>query len=211
MLLNNEHKFIFVHIPKNSGTALSKHVHYKYPKSKLLMGVDHDTGIDRMHLYCDVFDKYVKKYVNDDYKKYIRFCIIRNPYNKLYSAWRSFSYKYGYKNINDFIKYKLTKEHIYDDDNRNGNAKAHYRPQYTYICDSNNQITIDYILFYESLNRDIAEFNVLTGLDIPRYANTNVNKSYLANYNAESISKINVLYKRDFELFGYKMLDPNKF
>jgi len=43
-------------------------------------------------------------------------------------------------------------------------------------------------------------------LNIPLYDNGNTQKSYINFLNKESIMKINNLYKRDFELFNYKMI-----
>ena len=70
------------------------------------------------HGYCvggyasgesDVIDKFISRDVLDSYFK---FCIIRNPYNKLYSAWNFIKERHGYSNVNDFIKYKLNEEFI---------------------------------------------------------------------------------------------------
>ena len=54
---------------------------------KLLIWCERDginIGIDKMHLYYDVIYEFISKKVLDNYFK---FCIIRNPYNKVYSAW----------------------------------------------------------------------------------------------------------------------------
>jgi len=219
MIINNEYKFIFIHIPKTSGTRLNTVIKKKYPMSIQLIYVDKDTGIDCMHLHSDVLDKYIKKhllhlsdkkyYDNYSKEKYNKFCIVRNPYNKIYSAWHSLKKRYGYDNVNDFIKYKLSKEYIYDTDNTNRDAKAHFRPQYTFVYNNDKQLIVDYIIIYEKLNEDIKEVNKLFVLDIPTYANDNISKSYIDRLNMESITKINLLYKDDFELLGYKMINPD--
>jgi hypothetical protein len=53
MIICNQYKFIFIHIPKNSGTEMSKTLQKKY-NCELLMWVDEKTMIDKMHLYQDV-------------------------------------------------------------------------------------------------------------------------------------------------------------
>ena len=35
------------------------------------------------------------------------------------------------------------------------------------------------------------------------------NKTYIDDFNNESITLINEIYSKDFELFGYKKINPN--
>ena len=44
------------------------------------------------------------------------------------------------------------------------------------------------------------------GFTIPLYDDGNTTKTYIQHFNAESIKKINELYKNDFLMFDYKML-----
>lgn len=86
MIICNENKFIFIHIPKNSGTAMTKELQKTYQNTKLLMRVERqgkNIGIDKMHLYYDVIHEFISK---NELDNYLKFCIIRNPYNKIYSA-----------------------------------------------------------------------------------------------------------------------------
>lgn len=205
MLINLKYGFIFIHIPKNSGSAMTEQLVSKYETDyKILEGVDLENGLDVMHLYGDVFDKYINMELM---QKMFKFCIVRNPYNKLYSAWHFIKERHGYDNINDFVKNKLSKEFIFGREYIPGDARVHYRPQYTFIKKSDEtKPYVNYILRYESLNSDIRMMNIVTGLDIPLYANSNTQKSYIDYFDKESIKKINELYKDDFEMFGYDML-----
>lgn len=54
-----------------------------------------------MHLYNDVIYNFIDK---EYFDKCIKFCIVRNPYNKMFSAWNFIKERHGYDNINDFIK-----------------------------------------------------------------------------------------------------------
>jgi ribosome-associated toxin RatA of RatAB toxin-antitoxin module len=86
---------------------MTKELQKIYKDTQLFMWCERDginIGIDKMHLYYDVIDKFIPKNILDNYHK---FCIIRNPYNKLYSAWNFIKERYGYCDVNDFIKYKL--------------------------------------------------------------------------------------------------------
>lgn len=58
-----------------------------YKDTKLLVKCERqgiNIGIYKMHLYCDVIDKFISMDILDSYFK---FCIIINPYNKIYSSW----------------------------------------------------------------------------------------------------------------------------
>jgi hypothetical protein len=48
-------------------------------------------------------------------------------------------------------------------------ARVHYRPQYTFIYDNNNNKKVDFVIKYENLNKDIEDFNKKYKLDIPYY------------------------------------------
>lgn len=206
MIIYNENEFIFIHIPKNSGTTMANELQNTYSHTTLLEGVVRDgmnIGIDRMHLYYDVIDKFIPKNKLDNYFK---FCIVRNPYNKLYSAWNFIKDRHGYKDVNDFIKYKLDDEFIYGKELIPRDARVHYRPQFTFVYDNENNKFADFIIRYENLNEDIHKMNEKYGLKIPLYDNGNTQKSYISLLNKESITKINSLYKKDFELFNYEMI-----
>ena len=206
MIISDKNKFVFIHIPKNSGTAMTKVLQKTYENTELLYACERNginIGIDKMHLYYDVIDKFISKNVLDNYFK---FCIIRNPYNKLYSAWNFIKIRHGYSNVNDFVKYKLNEEFIYGKELIPGDARVHYRPQFTFVYDNENNKFADFVIKYENLNQDISKMNEQYGLDIELYDNGNSKKSYIHHLNKESILKINSLYKKDFELFNYEML-----
>ncbi len=206
MIICDNNKFVFIHIPKNSGTAMTNELQKIYKNTKLLINVERNgvnIGIDKMHLYYDVIYEFIPRNVLENYFK---FCIIRNPYNKLYSAWNFLKDRQEYSNVNDFIKYKLNEEFIYGKEIIQGDARVHYRPQFTFVYDNKNNKFADYIIRYENLNEEIIIMNEKYGLDIKPYDNSNSQKSYINHFTEESILKINSLYKKDFELFNYEML-----
>jgi len=204
MIICDEKKFIFIHIPKNAGTTMSKILLENY-KCNMLSKVDYTTGIDKMHLYDEVIDKYISKEVVNTYKT---FCIIRNPYEKIYSAWQYLRKRYKYNNINDFVNNHLDEEFIFGFELIPMDARVHYRPQYTFIYDLSGNKTVDFIIRYENLNNDIIELNNKFNLKIPMYGNETKYKklSYINNFNNNSINKINKLYQKDFEYFNYEMI-----
>jgi len=207
MIICDEKEFIFIHIPKNSGTAMTRALQKTYKNTQLLKFCERkgiNIGIDKMHLYYDVIDKFISK---NKVENYLKFCIIRNPYNKLYSAWNFIKNRHGYENVNDFVKNKLNEEFIYGKEIIPRDSRVHYRPQFTFVYDTKNNKFADFIIRYENLNDDISKINKEYNLNIPLYDNGNTQKNYIKYFNKESIKKINSLYQKDFELFNYEMIE----
>ena len=101
MIINDSEKFIFVHIPKNSGTEMGNSLLKEYKDSILLIGGDTSTNYDRMHLYVNIQYVFIPEIKLNDYFK---FCITRNPYNKV---------RFPFENVNEFIINKLCVEFIF--------------------------------------------------------------------------------------------------
>lgn len=208
MIVIHGKKLVFIHIPKNSGTEMTKKLKKTYKDAELLRDCEKEgvnIGIDKMHLYYDVIDSFIPRNVLNSYTK---FCIVRNPYNKIYSAWKFVHERHGHSNINDFIKYKLDKDFIYGKELIPMDARVHYRPQFTFVYDDRKTKFADFIIRYENLNEDISKMNEEYGIAVPLYDNGNTQKSYVKFLNEDSIKKINDLYRQDFELFDYDMINP---
>lgn len=206
MIICHKSKIIFIHIPKNSGTAMTNVLSCNNKNIEILKQCEKkgpNKGIDKMHLYYDIIDKFIPR---DILNTYTKFCIIRNPYNKLYSAWNFIKSRHGYNNVNDFIKFKLTEEFIYGRELKPGDARVHYRPQHTFVYDENGNQFVDFIIRYENLNNDIKTLNETYNLDIKQYGNNNTTRDYISLFTNESIAQINKLYEKDFKLFNYQMI-----
>jgi hypothetical protein len=205
MIICDKEKFIFIHIPKNAGTSMSKNLLLKYPSGNILWGTERkgkNIGIDKGHLYNYVIGNYINSNI---LKGYRTFCIVRNPYNKVYSAWNYLRSRYKYGNVNEFIKNKLNESFIYGLEIIKDDARVHYRPQYTFVYDGSDEKYVNFIIKYEQMNEDIKELNSRFNLNIPEFG-VNTDRDYIKFLNNESIEKINKLYKKDFKLFNYKML-----
>ena len=81
----------------------------------------------------------------------------------------------------------------------------HNEAQYKFIVDENSELIKNIKIFYtETLNESNYELAKFLGF----YININknqVNKDYSNYLNKDSISLINTFYKKDFELFNYKL------
>ena len=127
------------------------------------------------------------------------FTVVRNPYDRIISDLFWFK----------LIKPNFTSEQVYNVIVNNYLYKSKYdnhnEPQYKFIVDENIKLVKNIKIFKtETLNESNDEFNEFIGFDI-NIKRINVNKDYSNYLNKDSISLINTFYKKDFELFNYKL------
>ena len=77
-------------------------------------------------------------------------------------------------------------------------------PQYHFICDTNDQILINYLAYFETINEDFEkianQLNINTSIS---HNNANPASSYLNIYNSETRNIVANVYSKDITLFGY--------
>lgn len=203
----DEIKLIFIHIPKTGGSfiegnlfKLAQHFNQMY---------DYFGG----HCICGEYKN------NERFDDYTYFSVVRNPYDRIYSAYRYLknggSGAIGDKKV---WTHKLNSpssiEEMIDTIYQIGlDNLVHLREQYKF-CTYKNEI-IGNILKYEKLDSDFLNF-----IDIYKsnkfvydfmyneiYKNIKIANSYDLNLDDESIKKINYLYKIDFEYFEYNKIE----
>tara|TARA_B100000902_G_scaffold265513_1_gene251602 strand:+ start:18188 stop:18751 length:564 start_codon:yes stop_codon:yes gene_type:complete len=179
---NNGTVYCYIHIPKNSG----KFIRNKIKKTS------HNIVLKKYWYVKNNFDMaHIPFMCNSKYISFLKgqqinyYTYTRNPYNRVISA---FFYLNNKSNINDFknwVKEDLTKY----DFNTNFNSKIiHYYPQYMFICNSDFQINE---VKFEKLE---TKYSSIKNYNLPDY------------FDLETIETINKIYKKDFELFNYKIM-----
>jgi len=198
---------LFVHIPKTGGTVIEDAIkkNNKYGKQTLYSGPRNSilpapfSSYSLQHqFYSTIYNHRDKLNVNFDNIKV--FAVVRNPYDRI---------------ISDLLFYKIIKsnanpEEVYNAINSNyiksTNIDNHNTPQYKYVTDENGNLIESIKIFYtETLNNDNDKLNNYAGINI-NIKRDNVNKDYTRFFNKKSIALVNEKYKKDFELFGYKMI-----
>jgi hypothetical protein len=183
-----EKKCVFFHIPKTGGISISNS----------LFG-DVKWGHRNVNFYKL---HYGEKVFNSLYK----FCFVRNPYRRLYSAYTflkqgginnqdldfSKSFLKEYKSFNEFVLNGLEKKEIMN--------WVHFKPQYTFVCDENDNIVMDFVGKIETLNED---FNTICNhLNIEaELQNLNIGTVKKNNFSEEIKTIIKLKYQKDFNLF----------
>jgi len=186
MIISYEHKFIFIHIPKTGGLAITKTI---LPTGTRLSEKCHETECKS----------------NLDF---FRFAFARNPWDRFASMYLYFK-KFGQgKSSNDlhsgeivnrfdsFRNFTINLNNVYSEF-----KSSHWQSQTAWF-----ESRVDFIGRFESLQED---FNIVCGkIGIPKqklpHENKSKHKHYTEYYDDETREIVAEKYAKDIEYFGYK-------
>lgn len=201
MVWDIKRKIIFIHIPKTGGTTIENYMK-TIDKPIFYGGYGKLKNIIFQHLN---YKNYIKFFGKEEYNKFIKFSIVRNPYDRLISEYYWSKLNIGFKSNKTFDYFLNQVEDIVT--NRKYNLTIHHNhfiPQYEFICDSNNNIVVDKLFKFEEFN-EILKFLNEKKYNTKKEKNLNVSKNkekIILNNNQKK--KIYELYKKDFEIFKYE-------
>ena len=140
---NDKNKLIFIHIPKTAGSSILNAI------GSPLNG--------RLHI--DYF-QYYRSDINR-FNEYIKFAVVRDPLDKLYSCYRYFI-NGGNQSDGDLVMKDLLANHCSDFDGFIANLVTPsmmsqwnmLRPQCSYLCSKVGDVMVDVVLKYETLDED---------------------------------------------------------
>jgi Sulfotransferase family len=147
------------------------------------------------------------------------FVVVRNPYERVVSEYYCSSY--GYKGPNPDLVETFNHWVFGNVTDVTRALHGHMLPQAYYVYDENGNKIIDHVIRYENLSAEFDALMVEYGLPIKlpskkegipmfhTYNRKGVSHSQQMTVNElspENIAKINEVYARDFELFGYRIL-----
>ncbi len=134
-------------------------------------------------------------------KKYFCFSFVRNPYDRIYSAYqmscRNREEENGFPRLfNEEIMFRSIIDPMYS-----------YLPSLKYMDFIGRTETLEQhfglICKKLDLETDLKNINV--------WSNIESKYRYLDNYTPLSIARVNHLHKKDFKMFGYPMLSPDNY
>ena len=195
-----EYNLLFIHIPKTGGTSYEE---YMLDKTKTRLwgskNIFPDSNLNKISLQHQTYQT-IYQYREllgikfDDKLKKLAF--VRNPYDRIVSdiLWLNFNTETdSQEEIYDTIR----NYYFQRDDLDNNNI-----PQYKFVIDENDKLIPDITLLkMENLTEDLQKYG------FPDYKGPSKSKSYMEYLNKDSIRLINVMFKNDFEMFGYPMIE----
>ncbi len=218
MLLSMSRKFIFIHIPKTAGSSMNRLL-FPYcdrpPRSfkgslyrRLPMQVDPRKAHFRNH---DTALKVRTKLGADFFNSMHSFAVVRNPYDHAVSHYE-YMKQYRSKRISkefaqlSFVQYlnlRLKPRYPWH------RVFAHLPDQTYFVVDKSENIVVNDVLHFETLQSDMAKLQARLKLEPVPLGHSNKTKSRKTSrsiqdyYGDEEVSLVNTLYDRDFSLFGY--------
>jgi len=210
--LSNMHEVIFVHIAKAAGTSVWKN-----------LGMTQFTrGIFTIEQLADIIPA-------EKFKSYCKFTVVRNPWDRMVSL-----YEYRKKEKHDEYIYS-NNDYEFKDWLMNPHVKGlrdesilfhpnfykeyfpklgmdwyrihkHWLPQLNMISNMDDEICVDLVLKFESLEADWMKLSKHIGkeLDPLKKHNTTKKKDYRDYYDSETIDYVSKLYHKDIAAFNYK-------
>ena len=184
---------IFVHITKTAGTSVAQSLYGQLPY--------HYTSAQ----YRVIFGK-------RRFKDFYKFAFVRNPWDRLYSAysylksggWDKHDQAWADENIgginsfNEFVLDWLNESKIH--------SHLHFKPQFEFLYDHKGNLLIDDLGYFETLEEDFRRLKKrVPGSKALQHKNPTTRKinSYADTYTEEAKRKVEQLYKKDIETFGY--------
>jgi hypothetical protein len=196
-MINHDHKFVFIHIPKTAGTSIERFFghnafHKKFrtgiPNKEIMIGFDSESGKYFQHLTLSE----IHDLLGDGIASYFSFGFVRNPWSKIVSSY-SFYKDRGFNCFKDF----LLSSKIPD--------QSHLIPQYNFLFDGDRQL-VDFIGRFE--NRDSYFELVCQKIGVPYEKlpcnNKGDHNHYTEYYDDETRQIVSEKYAKDIEYFGYE-------
>lgn len=225
MIINHSRKFIFIHVPKSAGTSLAATL------SKYSTYLDQEVGAGAFssaqeHYFSQRFGlrkhstaNEIKRIVGKDvWDGYFKFAFVRNPYDRLISAynflsgWAHLPEKFRwlieqYPTVQSFLESGVWHENL-------GPDKI-FSPQSYWLAQSSEtgplmidcvgkveKIQQDFALIRKKIEREGGQEEVLGILNKSRRSKERF------SWTSQATAQVKKYYAMDFELFGYDTDPP---
>ena len=194
-MVNHNHKFVFIHVPKTGGTSIEHRIDIDIHNSDnkfILNGWDENLGKWLHHL---TFEEVITSFPH--LSDYFYFAFVRNPWDRCISSFFYSQRRQRPKgSLKDFLLFHNFKD------------KSHSISQYDFIFNNQNSKQIDFIGRFENLQKD---FDIVCNkVNLSPQKLPIKNKSqykdyhYTEYYDSETRKIVAEKYAKDIEYFGYK-------
>jgi len=163
------------------------------------------TEVSLPYFYENGTSDWLENITDEEIKNdYFVFTFVRNPFDRLVSAWKPFTKKYPPKvklNFSNFVKKRGVGCLLYEDGSF---TNDHWFPQSKYVEFDNGEKFVNFVGKFENLNRDWKIVANQLGLSENLYNNKKSNKNYKKYYTNELVEITSIIYQKDLEIFNYE-------
>ena len=187
----DKHRCVFIHIPKTAGTSV----------------VDSLFGQDSRHARWSVYQQANPK----KFQEYFKFCFVRNPWDRLLSAYlflrrggmNEADAAWAQQNLADYDEFESFVLNWVND--QNIWKWVHFRPQYDWICDENQQCLMDFVGRMESIDADFQHvadrLRPSAKLPVKNRTRTDHYSTYYTDAMRDIVARV---YRVDIQMFDYE-------
>ena len=195
-----EYNLLFIHIPKTGGTSYEE---YMLGRTRTRLwgrqNIFPDPNVNKISLQHQTYQTiytYRELLEIEFNNKLKKIAFVRNPYDRIVSD--IFWLKLIMKTDNQEEIYNIIRHYYFGRDDLDN----HNIPQYKFVTDENDKLIPDItILKMENLTEELQKYGFTD------YKGPSQSNSYMKYLNKDSIRLINLFYKKDFEMFGYPMIE----
>ena len=185
-MINHQYKFLFIHIPRTSGSSIEYQFSYKEGQEK------------NKHWNLNDWKNHLN---SNDFDSYFKFTFVRNPWDILISKY--VTSWYSLKGRGPSIGYKSGKTLKYFLDHYEPVAHEHGDSLLSYF----DPKQMDFIARFENRNKDLKYISNKIGFNIDtntKRRDHRHKKHYTEYYDDETREIVAERYAKDIEYFGYK-------
>lgn len=210
MIISHSRKFIFIHIYKCAGSAMSialpddndESIHQNVAIPYHFTAKEIQNEIENGDIYPAL------TYNRNAWSDYYKFAFVRNPYDWAVSLyfWLRENQSHDMNGFCNSITFSEFVDYLYYPNDlvfNDGSSEAYCRPLKTFVIDANDN-QIDFIGRFENVDNDYNRVcNHLNISNTLTKTNTSNHLSFSQYYTTDIQNKILELYKEDFDFFGY--------
>lgn len=185
----NQRKIIFIHVPKSAGSSIS---HLLYNN----INIGHHKAIN------------IARWLPEEFALYPSFSVVRNPYDRVESAYYYLKTGGNNKVDLDFSKRVLSRYRTLSEFVVKGLGDPlvlgwiHFIPQYKFICDEDGSQLVDVVEKLEALTKSSTLLDIGVDLGALRFINQGPRRGRgLSSTEKDLVFDV---YRKDFEIFGYE-------
>ncbi len=218
MILSTSHNFLFVHVPKTAGTAMTAALEpfavsgtrtiWRRALRRLPLREAPDRAYFRKH---ETAADMQRKMGSEAFAGFLKFAAVRNPFDHAVSHYEylkefrnpGLAARFAEMSFAQYLDWRMT---------RHGPFVPFFTvlPDQTHwLVDHSGRMLVDRVLRFETLAEDFAALTAELGLGAVAMARINPTRAKAAGrrldsyYDAGTLERVRRLYDRDFDLLGY--------
>ncbi len=204
MLISDQHRFIFIHIPKTAGSSIRANLTdyaLTQPESGFYsilrrFNLPRDYRKFRFRLHSSLQDIQLKM-PDDLFANYKKIAFVRNPWDRMVS---SYAYKVHGTEVKQRSRTDSFETFINSEFERNKSR------QIDYLVNTQGEIGCDFIGRFESIDEDYQKLSDYLQIKLPELSVLNKSKrksNYQDFYNDKTKQLVADYFQKDIELLGY--------